>query len=91
VSHSRRVTITSRSVQHLAEARALLASGEARRIREAARLSLTDVAGAVGADYSSVGRWERGERVPRGPAAIKYARLLTRLRTQVEASCPPAA
>jgi DNA-binding transcriptional regulator YiaG len=80
------VTKTSRSVQELAEAREFIASGEARRIREAARLSLADVAGAVGADYSGVGRWERGERVPRGPAAIKYARLLTRLRTQLEAT-----
>jgi DNA-binding transcriptional regulator YiaG len=85
------VTPTARTVKRLAEARALVASGEARRIREAARLSLVNVAGAVGADPSAIGRWERGERTPRGPAALKYAQLLTRLQTELEATCPPAA
>lgn len=78
-------------MERLAEARALVASGEARLIRQKARLSLTDVAGAIGADYSSVGRWERGERVPRGPVALKYAQLLTRLQSQQAERKTPAA
>lgn len=101
------MTRTSRSVTSLAEARALIASGEARRIRRAARLSLAEVAADIPADLSAVGRWERGQRVPRGAAALRYAQLITQLRAQLEAShrsdvqpadrnagdatCPPAA
>ncbi len=80
------MTKSSRSARELARARALIASGEARRIRRAARLSLADVAAAIPADLSAVGRWERGQRVPRGPAALQYAQLITRLRVQLEAS-----
>jgi DNA-binding transcriptional regulator YiaG len=74
----------------MAEARALVASGEARRLREAENLSLVNVAGPVGVDPSTIGRWERGERLPRGRAAVKYVELLNRLRPQVEKGCPPA-
>jgi DNA-binding transcriptional regulator YiaG len=80
------VTTSPRTVEQLAEARALIASGEARHVRRAARLSLADVAAAIPADLSAVGRWERGQRVPRGPAALKYAQLITRLRVQLETS-----
>lgn len=54
-------------------------SGEARRIRQLARLSLDDVATDIGTDASSISRWERAESLPRGEAAIRYARLLDRL------------
>lgn len=77
-----RVTTSVRTVERLVKARALVTSGEARRIREAAGLSLVNVASAVGADPSAIGRWERGERIPRGPAALKYAQLLARLKSQ---------
>jgi DNA-binding transcriptional regulator YiaG len=80
------VTTSPRTVEQLAEARALIASGEARRIRRAARLSLADVAAAIPADLSAVGRWERGQRVPRGTAALRYADLIARLRAQLRAS-----
>ncbi len=80
------VTTYSRSVEQLIQARVFIASGEARRIREAAGLSLVSVGGAVGADPSAIGRWERGERIPRSTAALKYAQLITRLRAQLVAS-----
>jgi DNA-binding transcriptional regulator YiaG len=54
-------------------------SGEARKIREAAHLSLSDIARSVGAHYSTVSRWESGGRLPRGEAALRYAALLERL------------
>lgn len=63
-----------------------ISSGEARQTREALNLSLVDVASRIPADPSAIGRWERGERTPRGPAAIKYAELLIRLRQQVQPS-----
>ncbi len=85
------MTTSARTVRRLAEARALVTSDEARRIREAAHLSLVNVGTAVGADPSTVGRWERGERIPRGPAALKYAQLLTSLKRQHEAQSTPVA
>jgi DNA-binding transcriptional regulator YiaG len=68
------------AAERLASARYLVASGQARRIRHAADLSLAEVSRVVGVDLSTVGRWERRERVPRGAAALKYAELLQRLR-----------
>lgn len=53
--------------------------GAARAVREGAGLSLEEVAAAVGVTGSAVGRWERGERIPRGPKALVYARLMERL------------
>lgn len=80
------VTTTTRAIERLTEARALVASGEARRIRLAAGLSLLEVGAPVGVDPSTIGRWERRERMPRGRAAIRYAQVLRRLQAQVNAS-----
>lgn len=62
------------------EARQLAASGAARMIREAAGLSLADVAAACGADPSSVFRWEEGSRRPSGDRAIAYRDFLQQLQ-----------
>jgi DNA-binding XRE family transcriptional regulator len=70
---------TTTVAERLSHLRVLTQSGEARTIREDARLALSDIAQSIGADPSSVGRWERGERLPRGEVALKYARLLERL------------
>jgi len=70
---------TTTTAERLSHLRALTQSGEARTIREGARLALSDIAHSIGADASSVGRWERGERLPRGEVALRYARLLERL------------
>lgn len=70
---------TTTVAERLSRLRALTQSGEARVIREHARLALSDIAQSINADPSSVGRWERGERLPRGEVALKYARLLERL------------
>jgi transcriptional regulator with XRE-family HTH domain len=53
--------------------------GSGRRIREAARLSLRLIAESVGVQEATVSRWEKGQRQPRGEAAIRWARLLDRL------------
>ena len=60
-------------------ARAHATNGTGRRIRERARLSLQDVGAAIGSSGAAVSRWERGERMPRGTQAIKWAELLTEL------------
>lgn len=58
-----------------------LATGEAVGIREAARLTQTDVANAIGVTPATVSRWESGSRVtPRSSVALAYAHLLRELK-----------
>ncbi|MFE7947374.1 helix-turn-helix domain-containing protein [Streptomyces sp. NPDC057426] len=73
-------------ILRLAQVRAAVASGEARRLREAARLTIGEVANACGVDQSTVWRWERGIRSPRGDRALRYGDLIDSLRHQVEAA-----
>ena len=68
-----------RDLQLLVQVRRMAASGEARQLREAADLSRADVGGTVGVDQSTIWKWETGERRPRGPAALRYARVLQML------------
>jgi transcriptional regulator with XRE-family HTH domain len=59
--------------------RRVAASGGARAIRQAAGLSLSEVAREVCCSVSAVSRWESGQRTPRGEAAERWAVLLRRL------------
>lgn len=63
----------------LALARRLAADGTARQLRQAAGLSLYDVARDLGVGAGTVSRWETHQRVPRGDAAVRYAGLLAEL------------
>lgn len=63
---------------------ALVADGEAKRLRVSAGLSLAEVAAACGVLPSTVWRWERGERRPRGRHGLAYARVLDRLTSMEE-------
>ena len=66
----------------LARVRELTASGRARKLRKAARLSQGDIATALGTTLSAVSRWETGRtRVPRSHAAL-YSRILDELERQ---------
>ncbi len=49
-------------------------------IREAAGLSLAEVGRAIGADPSTIFRWESGERIPSGSLAVAYRDFLEELR-----------
>jgi excisionase family DNA binding protein len=60
----------------LAEARLLASGGSGRVVREAAGLSLNDVGRACGVHASTILRWERGDRRPRGIPAALYVRLI---------------
>lgn len=66
----------------LVRLRAAVASGEAQRLRVAAKLSISEVADACGVDQSTVWRWEKGTRLPRGDHALEYADLIESLRQQ---------
>lgn len=57
----------------------LIATNRAREIREGARLSRATIARTVGADVSTVYRWESGERRPSGDAGRRYYETLVKL------------
>jgi DNA-binding transcriptional regulator YiaG len=67
------------NVERLSRVRAQATSGEAKRIRVAAHLSELDFARVLKVHHTTIGRWERGERLPTGDAALRYAALLDRL------------
>lgn len=64
----------------LARVRGLVRTGDARYIRLARGLSMGEVARCVGVAVATVSRWEAGQRIPRGAAALRYGELLESLR-----------
>jgi DNA-binding transcriptional regulator YiaG len=63
----------------LTRLRRLTESGAARAIREAAGLSLSEASASAKVDRTTIHRWERGQRKPHGPAALRYLALLEEL------------
>jgi transcriptional regulator with XRE-family HTH domain len=63
----------------LVRVRKMAANGTARTIREAAGLSLSEMAREVEVDRSTIYRWECGQRRPRGQAATRYLAFLEEL------------
>jgi transcriptional regulator with XRE-family HTH domain len=59
--------------------RTLLASGQARRLRERAGLTQQEVGQACGVTATAVARWESGDRLPHGETLARYGGLLERL------------
>lgn len=78
-SRSRIITIVDMNLIELVNVRDLTRTGAARSIRIGAGLSLEELARDIGVSASTVHRWENGERVPHGEAAIAYGRCLTGL------------
>jgi len=81
--------MTRRDLLLLTEARNLATSGRAGAIRERAGLSLREIADGCGASPTTVYRWERGERQPRGRPAIRWALLLHELDQHVTKEVTP--
>lgn len=67
------------SIIELAELRALCTSGTAREIREAADVSLRELAAALDVSPAILSLWERGQRRPTGARADRYHHALTAL------------
>lgn len=63
----------------LTRLRAMLTSGEARRVRIAAGLSYREAGAGCGVSLTTVYRWENGMRAPRGEVAIRYLAILEAL------------
>lgn len=74
--------MTPQDLQALSTMRAALITGQAEQLRRGAGLSRAEVGAAVGVSREAVQKWELGDRTPRGDAAVRYARLLTRLARQ---------
>jgi transcriptional regulator with XRE-family HTH domain len=60
----------------LVRARALAATGEGRRRREAAGLSIRELAAAIGVDAPTLSRWELGRMRPRRASALRWLAIL---------------
>jgi DNA-binding transcriptional regulator YiaG len=69
-------SMTTTDLRRLTRVRRLAETGEARRIREAARLGLGEVARSLGVSGSTLHRWEQGLRSPRGGKALMWCDLL---------------
>lgn len=81
------LTMTPRTtLERVATARKLTANGEARRLRQAANLSLADIGNACGIEPATIWKWETGRRRPRtGEALIRYANVLDQLANMAKA------
>lgn len=66
-------------ILRIAAARRHGTTGTGRVIREHARLTLREVADAIGIDQPMLSRWETGKRRPCGPAAMRWLELLEQL------------
>lgn len=64
----------------LVRVRELVTTGKARDLRLAAHLSLSEASAIVLVAPTTIFRWERGERMPRGKAALRYLQFLDRLQ-----------
>ena len=73
-------------VSALLAVREMCRTGEAKQLREASGLSLTEIATELKVAPTTVHRWENGQVVPRrGDHALEYHRLLIRLQRRLAA------
>lgn len=68
----------------------LIATGEAKRIRETARITLEDIASDINVHYMTVWRWENRYRIPRGNHALRYLGALNRIAATLNRDPTPA-
>lgn len=70
----------SRELLELSRMRSLVAGSMVGPLRRAAGLTQAEIARDVGVHPSTVAYWERGH-MPRGEAAVRYARLVCELES----------
>ncbi|MGN6763142.1 MAG: helix-turn-helix transcriptional regulator [Leifsonia sp.] len=69
-----------RELALLALTRHAVATGEAKQLRLAHKLTLSNIADTCQVDQVTVWRWENGLRSPRPQTALRYGRVLELLR-----------
>jgi transcriptional regulator with XRE-family HTH domain len=74
------------TVDELIRVRLLAASGEARRRRTNAGLSLAEIAADVGVTAGTIWKWETAFQRPRGVPAIRFLAVLDKLGALDEVS-----
>jgi DNA-binding transcriptional regulator YiaG len=77
--------ISAAEIEALVTVRQLARSGRARELREAAGLSIGEIAPMIGVTSTTIWRWELGQRKPKGEAALRYAAFLLALQTRAPA------
>lgn len=81
--------VTADQLPEVARARRLARTGEARRRRQAAALTTSEVADALGVTRAMVSFWELGRSVPRPQTALAWLRLLDALAAVTTEGGPP--
>jgi transcriptional regulator with XRE-family HTH domain len=76
--------MTHEDLISLARARHLASTGLGRRIRLAAGLSVSELAGAVEVPSATLWRWESGQSRPRADAARRWQAVLGELAQELD-------
>lgn len=79
------VAMSLESIAAVARGRRMAREGRGLRIRRELGLSLAEVADLLGVSPSALSRWERQQRLPRGPQAIRYQAVVLALEERGEA------
>lgn len=80
----------SKTPDRLLEIRELIKTGEARKLREDACLTVAEVARTLEVTPGAVVRWEHGQREPTGRNVREYHALLIRLARRRSRSAQPS-
>jgi transcriptional regulator with XRE-family HTH domain len=76
--------MTAKELVRIAKMRQRFESGEARSLRVAANLTLSEAAQAAGVSAVSLWRYENALRSPRPAQALSYARFLDQLDREMK-------
>lgn len=63
----------------ISAARQLAETGHGKRLRESVRITVRELAEAIGVDAATLSRWEHGQSVPRAAAALRWVTALNEL------------
>lgn len=69
----------TKDLGRIARVRRMTKDGDARRIRENAEVTQTELGSACGVSGAAIALWESGKRRPTGMAALRYAQALDEL------------
>ena len=78
--------MTISDLHRLAWVRRVAATGEARKIRKEAHVTQNELANVVAVSRPTICLWETGKRIPRGAAALRYAKALDKLTRRAKAA-----